>query len=97
MPAMATLKQKRAAEQDARAMLEDHGLPQPDEVEYGDACVRLLWREEQVALVVDIDEPPEGYVFDEPPTGYVSAEDLPDTEFESIPGVQDRSNRKPAV
>ena len=69
-------------------MLEDHGLPQPDEVEYGHTCVRLLWREEQVALVVDIDEPPEGYV---------SAEDLPDPEFESIPGVRDRSNRNPAA
>lgn len=82
---MATLREKRAAEQHARALLENHGLPQPDEVEYGDTCVRLLWREEQVALVVDIDEPPDGYVF---------AQDLPDTDFEAIPGFRDRSDRR---
>jgi hypothetical protein len=58
---MATLKEKIAAEQNARAMLEDHGLPQPDEVEYGHTCVRLLWTEEKVVLVVDIDEPPTGF------------------------------------
>jgi hypothetical protein len=54
---MATLREKIAAEQNARAMLDDHGLPQPDAVEYGHTCIRLLWREEKVVLVVDIDEP----------------------------------------
>ena len=58
---MATLKEKIAAEQHARAMLEDHGLPQPDAVEYGYTCVRLFWEEEKVVLVVDIDEPPDGF------------------------------------
>jgi hypothetical protein len=58
---MATLKEKIAAEQHARAMLDDHGLPQPDLVEYGDTCVRLLWKEEKLVMVVDIDEPPEGF------------------------------------
>jgi hypothetical protein len=58
---MATLREKIAAERDARAMLDDHGLPQPDKVEYGQTCVRLLWTEEKVVLVVDIDEPPEGF------------------------------------
>ena len=57
---MATLAQKRACEHDARAMLEDHGLPQPDEVEYGHGCIFLLWREEKVCLEVQIDEPPHG-------------------------------------
>lgn len=42
-------------------MIEDHGLPQPDAVEYGYTCVRLLWAEEKVVLIVDIDEPPEGF------------------------------------
>ncbi len=53
---MVTLAQKRAAEQDFRALLEDHGLPQPDAVEYGQACVRLLWHEEKLCVIVDIDE-----------------------------------------
>ena len=53
---MITIAQKHAAERDARALLEDHGLPQPDDVEYGAACVRLIWREEQLCLVVDIEE-----------------------------------------
>jgi hypothetical protein len=63
--AMATLRQKISAEQHARAMLDDHGLPQPDEVEYGHTCIRLLWREEKACMVVDIDEPPPGFVFGE--------------------------------
>ena len=42
-------------------MIEDHGLPQPDAVEYGYTCIRLLWTEEKVVLIVDIDEPPEGF------------------------------------
>lgn len=62
---MATLREKIAAEQEARAMVEDQGLPQPDEVEYGQACLRLLWHEEKIAVVVDLDEPPEGSPFEE--------------------------------
>ena len=65
---MATLRQKISAEQNARAMLDDHGLPQPDEVEYGHTCIRLLWHEEKLCMVVDIDEPP-------PPV--LTAEDSP--------------------
>jgi hypothetical protein len=62
---MATLREKIAAEQNARAMLEDHGLPQPDEVEYGHTCIRLLWHEEKAAMVVQIDEPPPSWEFAE--------------------------------
>lgn len=54
---LATLREKRAAERSARAMLDDHGLPQPDEVQYGATCIRLLWHEEKLALIVDIDDP----------------------------------------
>ena len=53
---MATLAQKHSAEQDFRALLEDHGLPQPDEVEYGETCIRALWHDEKLCVVVDIDE-----------------------------------------
>jgi len=38
------------------ALLEDSGLPLPDEVEYGTACVRFLWLDHKVVVVVDIDE-----------------------------------------
>ena len=58
---MATLAQRRECERRARALLEDHGLPQPDEVEHGMHCVWLIWREEKVCLEIDIDEPPPGW------------------------------------
>lgn len=38
------------------ALLEDSGLPLPDEVEYGTACVRFLWLDRKVAVVIDLDE-----------------------------------------
>jgi hypothetical protein len=54
---MATLRQQIAAERKMRALLEEGGLPQPDEVEYGHTCIRLLWHESKAVVVVDIDEP----------------------------------------
>lgn len=36
-------------------MLEDHGLPQPDEVDYGRSCIWLLWREDKFCLEIEID------------------------------------------
>ena len=62
---MASLRQKIAAEQDTRAMLEDHGFEQPNAVEYGHTCIRLFWYEPRVVLIVDIDEPPAGVQFDD--------------------------------
>jgi hypothetical protein len=82
-PRPPTLRQKKAAEQDARAMLDDHGVRQPDEVEYGHGCVRLLWHDERVAMVIDVTEPPsERTLSDLEPRN-----DLARTEFrESRPG-----------
>ncbi len=77
---MATLREKIAAEQDARAMLDDHGLPQPDEVEYGYTCIRLFWHEAKACMIVQIDEPPPGWVF---------AEDLSEEELERLGRVGD--------
>jgi hypothetical protein len=37
-------------------LLADSGLPLPDEVQYGEACVRLLWKDRKVAVVIDLDE-----------------------------------------
>jgi hypothetical protein len=56
---MATLKQKIEAETQMRELLEEGGLPQPDEVEYGYACIRLFWHDTQSVIVIDIDEPEE--------------------------------------
>lgn len=56
VPVMATLREKIAAERRVRELLEREGLPTPDIVEYGYACIRLLWTESKVALVIDIDE-----------------------------------------
>ena len=53
---MATLKQKIAAERKVRELLVKEALPEPDRIEYGYTCIRLLWNEPKVVLVVDIDE-----------------------------------------
>ena len=55
--AMASLRQKIAAEHSVRELLEKEGLPEPDEVEYGYGCIRLLFQEPKIALIVDIDKP----------------------------------------
>lgn len=66
---MATLQEKIRAEESAREMLERGDLPQPDWVEYGYTCIRLIWEEPKVVLVVQIDEPPEGFEDDEAEVG----------------------------
>ncbi len=38
-----------------RRLLEDNGLPAPDEVVYGEDEVTFLWHDRKVALVVEID------------------------------------------
>lgn len=58
---MATLKQKIEAETKVRELLETEGLPEPDEVEYDSTCIRLLWHQSKLALIVDIDPLPEGF------------------------------------
>lgn len=56
---MATLAEKIDCEQQTRDLLEENGLPQPDAVQYGYACIRLIFHEPKLVLVIDIDEPPE--------------------------------------
>ena len=58
---MATLKQKIDAERRMRELLEDSGLPPPDTVEYGHTCIRLFWSKTRHCVIIDIDEPPEGW------------------------------------
>ena len=57
---VATLAQKIEAEKRMRDLLEENGLPQPDYVEYGYTCIRLLYMESKTCVVIDIDEPPDG-------------------------------------
>jgi hypothetical protein len=37
-------------------MLEDAGLPAPDEIEDRTTCVRFLWNDRKVAVVVELDD-----------------------------------------
>jgi hypothetical protein len=59
LPGVATLRQKLNAEVRVRELIAQNGLPEPDEVEHGLTCIRLLWHESKVVLVIDIDTPPE--------------------------------------
>jgi hypothetical protein len=54
---MASLASKIESELRLRRLLDDNGLPQPDLVEYGHGCVRFLYEEPKVCIVVDIDPP----------------------------------------
>ncbi|MGH2913804.1 MAG: hypothetical protein ACRDMX_02330 [Solirubrobacteraceae bacterium] len=55
---MATLSQKIEAEVRIRELIQEHGLPEPDAVEYGFTCIRLFFEPSKTVVVIDIDEPP---------------------------------------
>ena len=54
------LELKIESEHRLRELLRSEGLPQPDEVEYGTDCVRFLWLDRKVVVVVDLEEFDEG-------------------------------------
>jgi hypothetical protein len=56
---MATLAQKIETETRMRNLLEESGLPQPDRVEYGFTCIRLIFDATMTVVVIDIDDPPD--------------------------------------
>jgi hypothetical protein len=58
---MATLKQKIAVERKMRELIETENLPEPDWIEYGYTCVRVVWERPKLCVVIDIDEAPEGF------------------------------------
>ena len=58
---MATLNQKIDAERRIRDLIASEGMPEPSRIEYGHTCIRLFWEQSKVVLVIDIDEPPEGF------------------------------------
>src|SRR5438270_1557474 len=53
---MASLQMKIKAERRIRELLDREGVPAPDRVEYGYGCIRLLWQEAKLCLVIDIDD-----------------------------------------
>jgi hypothetical protein len=53
---MAPIDRKQQAERRILALLEDSGLPLPDEVHYGIDCVRFLWLDRKVAVVIDLED-----------------------------------------
>ena len=56
-----------AAERDMRELLEHSGLPQPDDVEYRERSILMLWHETKLAVVIDLDEPPSAEGAEMPP------------------------------
>ena len=52
---MAALEQLQEAERRMLELLEAADLPEPDEIEYGDECIRLFWHASKVVVVVDMD------------------------------------------
>lgn len=53
---MQPIDRRELAERRMLALLEDSGLPLPDEVQHGTDCVRFLWLDRRVAVVVELDE-----------------------------------------
>jgi hypothetical protein len=53
---MAPIDDKQKAERRMRELLDNAGVPGPDEVEYGDQCIRMLWHDRKVAVVVDVSD-----------------------------------------
>lgn len=52
---MASLERKIEAEQRIRELLENGDLPQPDEIEHGEECIRLSFYETKVVVIVELE------------------------------------------
>jgi len=59
-PAVNPMTRFVAAEQALRDLLERNALPPPDAVEYWESSVAFFWRATKTAVVVDLDDAPEG-------------------------------------
>jgi hypothetical protein len=55
---MASTTRHEAAEQAMRELLPSAGLPPPDDVEYEEASVVMLWYETKLAVVIDLEDGP---------------------------------------
>ena len=47
----------RQAEAEMRELLDEAGLPEPDDVEYGERSVYLRWIEQKLEVAIDLDDP----------------------------------------
>jgi hypothetical protein len=52
---MRSLERKLDAELKMKEVLELAELPPPDRVEYGETCVRFIWRELKAVVVIDLE------------------------------------------
>ena len=52
---MAPIDRKLQVQRRTLRLLEDNGLPGPDQIEFGEHEVRFLWLDRKVALVVELD------------------------------------------
>lgn len=48
--------QRELAERRMLQLLEDSGLPLPDEIQHGEYSVEFLWHDRKVAVVIDLDD-----------------------------------------
>ena len=72
-----TLEAKIEAEHRVRELLRSEGLPQPDEVEYGYTCVRLIFHESKTCVVIDLDEHDTDGGFDSGPSSEIGTNQPP--------------------
>jgi hypothetical protein len=61
------ISEHERAEAQMRVLLENGGLPEPDEVEYDEASIVLRWVEQELTVVVDLD--PDAELADAEPRG----------------------------
>ena len=54
---MASLTDKRRVERQMMDLITESGTEPPDAIEYGYGCVRFIWTERKLAVVIDIDPP----------------------------------------
>ncbi len=92
---MATLKQKIAVECKMRALIETEELPEPDWIEYGHTCVRVIWERPKLCVVIDIDEAPEGFekVGEQLADGAEMIDRIRNAEIEAAASDEDESLR----
>jgi hypothetical protein len=50
-----TVEDLQRAETKMLALLDDAGLPAPDEIRYEDIQIRFVWNDRKVAVVVELD------------------------------------------
>jgi hypothetical protein len=51
---VATISDLQAVERSMRELLDGEGLQQPDEVDYAEASIVLLWHDAKLTVVIDV-------------------------------------------